>query len=216
MISDAVANPRLHFKGFYCHAGHSYKSSDPDHKSAIYEKACSDLGSLKKYFSSYEPIVLYGDTPICSTREDFSGIDEITPGNFIFYDLTQLMLGSCSAEDIAVAMLCPVSGKYPDRKQLLIHGGGIHFSKEVLQVQGVTVFGRAMSISEKGWDIPGEDIFLTGLSQEHGVLEQCGSIFDKTRIGDSVLLLPVHSCMTANLMKTYQTLDGRSISSINT
>lgn len=216
LISAASANPKLQFKGFYCHAGHSYKSSDPEQKSAIYDKARLDLFSLKNHFAAYEPIVLYGDTPTCSTRDDFTGIDEITPGNFIFYDLTQVMLGSCSLEDVAVAMLCPVSGLYPDRKQLLIHGGGIHFSKESLQVEGVPIFGRVASASEKGWEIPGEEIYLTGLSQEHGVLEQCGSIFEDTRIGDSLLILPVHSCMTANLMKSYQTLDGKNISSINT
>lgn len=215
LISASGANPRLRFKGFYCHAGHSYKCTDPMERLAIYEKAVVDLGSLKEHFAAYEPIVLYGDTPTCSTRDNFKVFDELTPGNFIFYDLTQVMLGTCSAEDIAVAMLCPVSGKYPDKKQLLIHGGGIHFSKESLQVKGAPVFGRVASNSEKGWEIPGEENFLTGLSQEHGVLEQCGSLFEKTGIGDNLMILPVHSCMTANLMKAYRTLDGKIITGIS-
>ncbi len=130
------------------------KAVIPAQKSAIYDKAISDLGSLKKHFAAYDPIVLYGDTPTCSTRDDFTGIDEITPGNFIFYDLTQVMLGSCSLEDVAVAMRCPVSGKYPDRKQLLIHGGGIHFSKESLQVEWRTCFWQGGISFRKGLGNP--------------------------------------------------------------
>ncbi len=215
LLSAAGDNQKLHFRGFYCHAGHSYKSSDPNRRWAIHEKSMRNLGALKSQFKHLEPLALYGDTPNCSTQCDFSGIDEITPGNFIFYDLTQMMLGSCSPNDVAVAMACPVSGTYPARKQLLIHGGGIHFSKESLQMGNKLVFGQVVSNSGKGWSIPEEQNFITSLSQEHGVLEQCGTLFDQTRIGDTLLLLPIHSCMCANLMRDFQTLEGKIITSIN-
>jgi D-serine deaminase-like pyridoxal phosphate-dependent protein len=215
LLSAASLNQKLLFKGFYCHAGHSYKSSDPLTKRAIHEKSIGDLVVLKSHFQHLEPLALYGDTPSCSTQDDFTGIDEITPGNFVFYDLTQVMLGSCSPEEVAVAMACTVSGKYPERNQLLIHGGGIHFSKELLQVGGRPVYGQVISAGVKGWSIPGEETFITGLSQEHGILEQCGTLFEQVQIGDSLLLLPVHSCMTAHLMGTYQTLEGKKISSLN-
>jgi D-serine deaminase-like pyridoxal phosphate-dependent protein len=211
MLSAARFNKKLQFKGFYCHAGHSYKSGDPKVRRAIHEKSINDLNSLKKDFSQLAPLALYGDTPNCSTQEHFTGIDEITPGNVIFYDLNQVSLGSCSPDDVAVALACPITGKYPDRKQLVVHGGGIHFSKEVLQIGGNPVFGQVVSPSGKGWTISGEKNSITSLSQEHGVLEQCGSLFDRARIGDTLIFLPVHSCMSTNLMREYQTLEGKTI-----
>jgi len=33
-------------------------------------------------------------------------VDEIRPGNFVFYDLMQYRIGSCSVGQIAVAMAC--------------------------------------------------------------------------------------------------------------
>ena len=162
LLSACKTNKKLHFKGFYCHAGHSYKSSDPKKRPTIHGKAIDDLGSLKSRFEQLEPLALYGDTPNCSTQDDFTGINEITPGNFIFYDLTQVMLGSCSPEDVAVAMSCPLTGKYPERKQLVIHGGGIHFSKESLPVDGNPVFGRWLRANGNGWSIPRKKVISPG------------------------------------------------------
>jgi D-serine deaminase-like pyridoxal phosphate-dependent protein len=37
-------------------------------------------------------------------------------------------------------------------------------------------------------------------------------VFERTKIGDLMAFHPVHSCLTANLMKGYTTLDGDVIS----
>lgn len=215
LLAEAGKISKLQFSGFYCHAGHSYKSADPRDREAIHQKAIQDLVKLKKIFGHFNPLALYGDTPGCSARDDFGGIDELTPGNFVFYDLTQVMLGSCTPENVAVAMRCPVAGKYKDREQLLIHGGGVHFSKESLQINGKTIFGQVVSSDEEGWSIPVEAVYLTGLSQEHGLLEHAGELFKRTRIGDYLTILPVHSCMTANLMGEYRTIDGGLVKTMN-
>ena len=167
------------------------------------------------------PWPCYGDTPNCSAQDNFEGIDEITPGNFVFYDLIQHALGSCSPEDIAVAMLCPVTGKYSDPRRMVIHGGAVHFSKESMSVNDRVVFGQVAANANPadqgkgGWDPLPEVAFLTGISQEHGILEACESIFNQTALGDMLHILPVHSCLTANLMKTYQTLEGELIQTLN-
>jgi len=215
LLASSGKIPGLEFKGFYCHAGHSYKASANSEKEQIHRRATGELMNLKQEFASYSPVVLYGDTPNCSTQDEFPGIDEITPGNFVFYDLTQILLGSCCPKQVAVALACTVTGRYPDRKQLVIHGGGIHFSKESAQVADLTVFGQVVDGTEEGWCFPGEKVFLTGLSQEHGLMENAGVLFEKTRIGNKLYILPVHSCMTANLMKEYQTIRGNVIKTIN-
>jgi len=215
LLAASRKNPRLNFKGFYCHAGKSYKAKANSEKEQIHLHATGELQKLKEEFTVYNPINLYGDTPNCSTQDDFTGIDEITPGNFVFYDLTQMLLGSCYPKQVAVAMACTVTGKYPDRKQLLVHGGGVHFSKESLMLGDNIVYGQVVRQDEKGWSCPGVNTFLTGLSQEHGLLENAGELFEQTRIGDQLLIIPVHSCMTANLMREYLTLEGKVISTMN-
>jgi len=215
IIVKAGGNPKLHFKGFYCHAGHSYKVRQQEEREAIHQKARSDLEDLKKQFSEHGPRILYGDTPNCSTQNDFRGIDEITPGNFVFYDLVQHFLGACKEEEIAVAIECPVAGKYNHSRQILIHGGAVHFSKESLTMDGRSIFGRLVQRSESGWTSPVHNAWLTSLSQEHGVLEKCGELFKQVSIGDTLLFLPVHSCLTANLAKEYRTLDGKKITNIH-
>lgn len=215
IILKARQNPKLQFKGFYCHAGHSYKFKTQEERERIHQKARSDLVGLKKQFSEHGPRILYGDTPNCSTQNDFRGIDEITPGNFVFYDLVQHGLGACSLEEIAVALECQVAGNYMHKGQIVIHGGGVHFSKESLNINGRTVYGRLVQPDKGGIFTPGPNAWLTNLSQEHGVLEASTEVFNQLSIGDTLLFLPVHSCLTANLAKEYRTLDGDRITNIH-
>jgi D-serine deaminase-like pyridoxal phosphate-dependent protein len=215
IIVKIQSNPLLEFRGFYCHAGHSYKARDQAEADGIHLKALGDLGGLKKLFGQYTPRVLYGDTPGCSIQENFGEIDEITPGNFFFYDLIQHSLGSCSLEEIAVALECPVAGRYPSGERILVHGGGIHLSKESMMQKGKQVFGRLVQNKEDGWVIPEEERYLTSLSQEHGIMEPSGKLIREVNIGDPLLFLPVHSCMTANLMRDYRIQDGSRISTMN-
>ena len=149
-------------------------------------------------------------------QEDFGEIDEITPGNFVFYDLVQVALGACRMDEIAVAMECPVAGRYPAGDRIVIHGGAIHFSKESLLQDGVAVYGRLVKQSEEGWTKGSDNLYLYSISQEHGVLEQCADLVRSANIGETLLFLPVHSCLTANLMREYLCLDGERITTLNT
>ena len=208
LIQQASKNRQLVFSGFYCHAGHSYKARSRTGLEKLHRQATSELSDLKKHFRSYGPRILYGDTPNCSIQTDFQGVDEITPGNFVFYDLTQAAIGSCKESDIAVAMVCPVTGKYPDSKKLLIHGGAVHFSKETLDVKGQPVYGKRVNFTPSGWSPVEEGCYITSISQEHGIVVCAKQLFEHTRIGDLMAFHPVHSCLTANLMKEYTTMDG--------
>ena len=194
LVKESGRYSRLRFRGFYCHAGHSYKAPGRTEREAIHKKAMEELAALKKEFSRHDPLVLYGDTPNCSTMEDFGPADVLTPGNFIYYDLFQTSIGSCRPEDIAVQMECPVSGIYPERNQAVIHGGAVHFSKEGLVLKGRTLYGH---LTED------EQVYLLSLSQEHGILQAGQDFLGKIRPGDLLRLLPVHSCLTANLMKDF-------------
>ncbi len=214
VIKHSQQIKKLDFSGFYCHAGHSYKTNSRDEINKIHNKATKDLSNLKTVFAKYLPRVLYGDTPNCSLQSTFSGIDEITPGNFVFYDLFQATNGSCTEDDIAIAMACPVVGKYKIRNEIVIHGGAVHFSKESVMINEKSIFGKTAQKNETGWKPDSNPLFLDSLSQEHGIVKIGSKDLGSINIGDIILFLPVHSCLTANLMKQYITLEGDQIKMI--
>jgi D-serine deaminase-like pyridoxal phosphate-dependent protein len=211
IIQTARLNSKLVLSGFYCHAGNSYKAKSRDGQNEIHLKAITDLQNLKMHFSSYEPKVLYGDTPNCSMQTDFDGVDEITPGNFVFNDLVQASIGSCRESDIAVAMICPIVGKYPDTKEVVIHGGAVHFSKESMEIEGQLTFGKLLNFSKQGWTPMQDGMYINSITQEHGCIKLKNELFKSTRVGDLLAFHPVHSCLSANLMKQYTTLEGEVI-----
>ena len=119
----------LDFKGFLGHAGHTYSCKNKTEVLETHQKSKSKLMRLKDIFKARYPdlILSYGDTPSCSLADDFSGIDEIRPGNFVFYDLMQYQIGACTINQIAVAMACPIVAIHKDRNEIVIYGGGILF-----------------------------------------------------------------------------------------
>jgi D-serine deaminase-like pyridoxal phosphate-dependent protein len=205
----------LDFMGFLTHAGQTYKSRCKEEVLRIHEETIRIMTSLKnKYQERYNRLILsVGDTPSCSVAEDFSDVDEIRPGNFVFYDLMQGHIGSCDYSDIAVAMACPVVSKHSVRNEIVIYGGAVHFSKEHLMSQdGTPFYGLITEPVKGGWSNPVEGVWLSSLSQEHGIIKsENRRFFDQVRVGDLVLVLPVHSCLTANLMKKFMLMDGRII-----
>lgn len=201
--------PNFHFTGFYSHPGHTYTSRSKEEVQKKYDDILTDLENMKIHYEhALGFFITIGDTPGCTMAEDLGPIQEISPGNFVFYDVMQVNIGTCSYDEIAVVMACPVVGKNPDRKEILIHGGAIHFSKEVLQdADGKYHFGKLANKTESGWEghIPGS--YLKSISQEHGLIHATEDMLNNTQIGDIVYIYPAHSCLSANLMKSYLTTE---------
>ncbi len=197
------------FHGFYTHSGHSYKCRSESEVLELVSPISSKLLRFKKEFK--EP-VCFGDTPSCSLLESFNFADELSPGNFVFYDWTQVEIGSCSPDKIAVVMHCPIVAKYPDRNEFLIHGGAIHFSKDSFtDTDGNTFFGKIVEQTESGFGSPIDGSFVKSLSQEHGIVRCSDEYFNSKKVGDFVSILPIHSCLTAESMGSYFTFDGQQI-----
>ena len=214
ILSFISAHPLLTFKGFLSHAGQSYASRTSSEILKSHQQSTAQMRKAgDRYRNDYPDMVLsIGDTPSCSVATDFSGVDEIRPGNFVFYDVMQTMVGACTKNDIAVAMACPVVAVYPQRKEVIVHGGGVHFSKDFLKGDdGGSRFGEAVKLNSTGWELPPLSMYVKSLSQEHGILHASAEETSKIEIGDVLGVLPVHSCMTADAMGEYYTLGGEKI-----
>jgi D-serine deaminase-like pyridoxal phosphate-dependent protein len=87
----------LLLQGILTHAGQSYQVTSVSDIEQIHRDSILQMKDVKNYLLSngYLNIkISTGDTPTCSIATDFSGIDEIRPGNMVFYDIQQVRLGS--------------------------------------------------------------------------------------------------------------------------
>ena len=214
-ILDKIdTNPLLNFIGFLGHAGHTYKCRTHEAINEEHSKSLRIMAKLKEAYVTRYPklIISLGDTPSCSVAEDFSGVDEIRPGNFVFYDLTQNLIGSNSIAQIAVALACPIVAIHKERSEIVIYGGGVHFSKDRIEAEEGLVFGRVVKKGNNTWGGLIPNTYVKSLSQEHGTISVPPSDMSNYKIGDFLMVLPVHSCMAGNTMKSYTTFEGEVIS----
>lgn len=207
--------PKLAFCGLLTHSGHSYHAKTVDEIRSIHEDSLGKLRRVKEGLrrDGIGPCAIsIGDTPGCSVADSFAGVDEIRPGNFAFNDLKMWQLGACTDEEIAVAVACPVVGKYKDRNQVAVYGGAVHLSKDsLLDEVGRRIYGYVSRPGGHSWGPVEKSAPVVSLSQEHGLIEVDEQLFQEIKIGDILVILPVHSCLTSDLFRSYRSLSGEII-----
>jgi D-serine deaminase-like pyridoxal phosphate-dependent protein len=210
MISDAK---NLNFAGILTHAGHSYNAKNTDE---IVEIARHERDVMVRHAEHLRsegmevPTVSIGSTPTITHIDHLDGIDEIRPGNYIFFDNFQATLGSCAFEDTALTVLAAVIHKDSIRRRFVIDAGAIALSKDrgPAGLDPRCGYGRVL-------DVEGDDtgMRVSGLSQEHGEIDAGDSkAFENLKVGERVRVLANHSCLTAAQHSHYNVIDdGRMI-----
>ncbi|MDO9545794.1 MAG: alanine racemase [Pelolinea sp.] len=206
--------PELRLRGLLTHAGQTYHASSGNEVLDLYQKSNFRMNQLRdhlveKGIRNLE--VSVGDTPGCCLSDDLGLVDEIRPGNFLFFDAMMLQLGVCRPDEIAVCVACPIVSSYERRQEIVIYGGAVHLSKETIENSTPPVYGyAAFSPDSATWEINPAN-YVRSLSQEHGVVRLCEDEFKKARIGDLIYIIPVHSCLAAEALGKYVTLGGDMI-----
>ncbi|MDQ8170121.1 MAG: alanine racemase [Gemmatimonadota bacterium] len=202
----------LRFAGILTHAGHSYQARG---RAAIMAYARAERALMVAAAARLAgagipvPTVSIGSTPTASHVDDLTGVHEVRTGNYAFYDLMQVAIGSCTADDVALSVLAAVVHRDPARGTIILDAGSIAMSKDagIADPDGVTHFGRLMTLE-------GEDLGLrvTALSQEHGwVTVHDRALLDRLPVGARVRILANHSCLTAAQHAHYEVCDGTRI-----
>ncbi len=206
-----AAPSRLTFAGLLTHAGHTYEGRSRDAVLRIHQEAVARVQSAQRTLrvAGIEAPISIGDTPGCNAADRFDGIDEIRPGNFVLLDLQQLQTGTCTEDDLALALACPVVGRYPDRGATVIHGGSAQFSRDAADGPGGRpIYGRVAELEASGWRLATDDGYLDSLAQEHGTIT-CSDAFAARHLpGSIVLVVPAHACLACASTRTFVTLDG--------
>ncbi|KAJ7322075.1 hypothetical protein JRQ81_018362 [Phrynocephalus forsythii] len=202
-----IAGGATELAGVYAHCGNSYGAHGV---SEIQSVARATTTQTLQFVDTLQnaglpcPVSSIGSTPSCSCPVPEMGqLSEVHPGNYIFYDVQQMMIGSCQLEDIAVRVLTRVIGHYPHRNQLLVDCGWTGLSLHSL---GQLPTGYALVEGHP-------ELKLVGMTQEHGKIEPLKGRLDfaKFPLGSLLRLLPYHACATAAMHPLYYVHSGGQV-----
>lgn len=198
--------PHVTLAGVYTHGGHSYGAKKVEEVLSIGEAERDAVvrfaESIKKLNSPCSNIGV-GSTPTCSNPpSNLHGVTEMHPGNYLYYDMMQVELGSCKTSDVAVRVCTRVIGQYPKQNMLLIDMGWT----------GISAQG-----ADKGYGaIDGHpELKINVLKQEAGeVVSADGAPLDFSRypVGHVLKVLPWHSCAATHQHRAVHVVeDGKLV-----
>jgi D-serine deaminase-like pyridoxal phosphate-dependent protein len=202
----------LRFAGILTHAGHSYHARSKQELLALarHERdLMSDFAERLRSASIEVPVVSIGSTPTATHYDHLAGVDEVRPGNYIFFDAFQATLGSCSDEDCALTVLASVVHRDRVRNRVVLDAGAVALSKDrgAFELDSSCGFGRVLDLSgaETG-------LRIGSVSQEHGeVMVDDAALLDQLRVGTRLRVLANHSCLTAAQHAHYHIVEDEEI-----
>jgi D-serine deaminase-like pyridoxal phosphate-dependent protein len=184
--------------GILTHAGQAYSAQDIDEVKEIGRHEGEFMVGLASQLRSdgYEiNTVSVGSTPTAPYSSQVKGVDELRPGNYIFYDVIQTSLGSCTIDDCALSVLATVIGK-PALDRTIIDAGA-----KALALDKIT--NPNSQFSGHGY-INDKNAVIARVSEEHGVMIHQGEAF---RIGEKLRIIPNHACVVMNLFDKVYLVD---------
>ena len=209
-MAERIGAPSsLRFAGILAHAGHSYRARGRAQILAVAHAERDVMVAAAARLRAHGiavPTVSIGSTPTASHVDDLTGVHEVRTGNYVFYDLMQVAIGSCGPDDVALSVLTAVVHRDRAKGKLILDAGAIALSKDagIADPDGVTHYGRLVTVE-------GEDLGLriTSVSQEHGwVQTHDAAVLDRLPVGTRVRVLVNHSCLTAAQFPYYEVCDG--------
>lgn len=199
-------SPLLDFDGILTHSGHAYHARGEAARAAIAAEERDVMVAVAERLRSAGidvPAVSVGSTPAMTVAEDLTGVDEARPGNYAYFDATQVALGSCAVSDCALTVLASVVSSSAPAGRSVVDAGALALSKDP-GPDGPSASMGAIYADYGAKTIRG-DARLVALSQEHGQVDAALSV------GERVRILPNHSCLTAACYDTVHAVRGDEV-----
>jgi D-serine deaminase-like pyridoxal phosphate-dependent protein len=200
-----AALPGLRLRGVLTHEGHV--ATAPDR--VALEQAGAAAGGLLVHTADelraagHEiEIVSVGSTPGVTSAPFATGVTEVRPGTYVYYDANQIRLGSCTLDDCALTVLARVASVQRDGRAI-IDAGVKAMSSDTISVTGSV----GLVLDESGNPLPG--ITFIEANEEHGFLLDAGT--PRLRVGDLVRLVPNHACGTTNMWSHLHAVRGGEV-----
>jgi len=213
-IKHVAQLPGLRFKGLLSHAGQTYHAHSEDELTRMAMAEAQTMGDLaERCKKSGLPVdeVSAGATPPARLSMQQKAFTEYRPGNYVYFDRTQVALGAASHDDCALTVLATVVSK-PDKHRIVLDSGSKTLTND--GARGFTPapgHGTVLRLAS-GQGLSGEytidhDLVIERLSEEHATVRVLSKTTD-LEPGDRVRIIPNHSCVVSNLVDCAWLVDG--------
>jgi len=203
--------PGLRFRGLLSHAGHAYAAAS-DSETASFAKAEAEvLNTLAAQVVDRGvtvPEISVGATPTARFSVQQPGITELRPGNYIYFDRTQVALGSASWDDCALTVLARVVGRPAPDRVILDCGSKTLSTDQTRGLPGNAGYGTVFKSLDE--PTPDESLTIERLSEEHATVRVSNG-HCKLAPGDLVRVLPNHACVVSNLVDCVWLVSGTEV-----
>ena len=222
MIKAVASSPGLRLIGLLSHAGQTYHAHSEDELRTMAEAEAQTMRDLaercRKAGVTIEEIST-GATPPARFSLQQSGFTEYRPGNYVYFDRTQVALGAATIDDCALTVLATVVSKpaadriiFDSGSKTLTNDGARGFTPmpghgtvlRALPGGGRTTPGGNVSTGDLAID---SDLVIERLSEEHATVRVLSGHTD-LEPGDRVRIIPNHSCVVSNLVDQAWLVNG--------
>ena len=197
--------------GVMTHAGSSYALRTPEALAAMAEReraGCVEAARRLRADGYACEVVCVGSTPTALSARSLEGVTEVRAGVYVFFDLVMAGIGVCTADDVAMSVLCTVIGHRPDAGWIITDAGWMAMSRDRGTQQQERDYGYGLVCDEAGKPVP--QLAFNEANQEHGVLQWQGdaacALEQRFPLGSRLRILPNHACATGAQHERYVVL----------
>jgi len=218
--------PGLRLCGILTHAGHSYfgpQSEGESLEASLCRVSNQERDRMLAFASSLKKggikaavdgslEISIGSTPSIryfqNTLIDGFSITEIRPGNYVFLDMTQVNLGVQPLDRCALTVLATVFSRHKNddgsERLFLDAGKKVLTTDTAFRAEG---YGQILYDAKAMVAMP--HAVINALSEEHGWVRVRGG--STLRVGDTVRVVPNHTCVVANMQPHVYLVDGENV-----
>ena len=198
----------LTFRGLLSHAGQGYEVRSEGELRDVAVREAQILRDLAAASQVLCEEISVGATPTARFSADEDGITELRPGNYAYFDRTQVGLGAATWDDCALTVLARVvSRPAPDR--VILDSGSKTLTND--GARGFTeARGQGVVLRDPFVPEPDPALRIERLSEEHATVKV---LEGETRLatGDLVRIVPNHSCVVSNLVDHVWLIDDHTV-----
>jgi D-serine deaminase-like pyridoxal phosphate-dependent protein len=227
-IKGMASLPGLRFRGLLSHAGQAYHAHSDEELRKMAEGEAQGMRDLaERCRKNGVPVeeVSAGATPPARHSLQQDGFTEYRPGNYVYFDRTQVALGAATLADCALTVLATVVSK-PARDRVVFDSGSKTLTNDSARgFEPVAGYGSVLrSPPGRVASLPGgrtqtggntltgdlvldSDLLVERLSEEHATVRALSGSTD-LEPGDRVRIVPNHSCVVSNLVDQAWLVDG--------
>lgn len=207
-VRTVAALPGLDFRGLLSHAGHAYSATTDEELARIASFEAGLLRDLAQRSGVECAEISVGSTPTARFSVKENGLTELRPGNYAYFDRTQVGLGAATFDDCALTVLARVVS-HPAPERLIFDSGSKTLTSDGARGAGSPAgYGAVMESIES--TLPDAGLVIERLSEEHATVRAVSGA-TRLRTGDLVRIVPNHSCVVSNLVDDVWLVDGEQV-----